>query len=42
MEQPQIDMLAYMGIKHKPKTLKAMTSLMRSGFDGLLGDFAEA
>jgi len=35
-------MLTYQDIKHKPKTLKAMTSLERSEFDELLGDFATA
>ena len=35
-------MLAYEDIKHKPKTLMAMTSLSRSEFDELLGDFAKA
>lgn len=35
-------MLAYEDIKHKPKTLMAMTSLSRSEFDELLGNFATA
>lgn len=35
-------MLAYEDVKHKPKTLMAMTSLSRSEFDELLGDFAKA
>ena len=35
-------MLSYEDIKHKPKTLMAMTSLSRSEFDALLGDFAKA
>jgi hypothetical protein len=35
-------MLSYEDIQHKPKTLMAMTSLSRSEFDRLLGDFAKA
>jgi hypothetical protein len=35
-------MLAYEDIKHKPKTLLAMTSLSRSEFDELLGEFVKA
>lgn len=35
-------MLSYEDIKHKPKTLMAMTSLSRSEFDGLLDAFAKA
>ena len=35
-------MFSYEDIKHKPKTLMAMTSLNRSEFDGLLGVFAKA
>ena len=35
-------MLSYEDLKQKPKVLKAMTSLNRSGFDELLGAFAAA
>jgi hypothetical protein len=35
-------MLSYEDIKHKPKTMMAMTSLSRSEFDRLLGDFTKA
>ena len=35
-------MLSYEDIKHKPKTMMAMTSLSRSEFDELLVDFAKA
>jgi hypothetical protein len=38
----QTGMFSYEDIKHKPKTLMAMTSLNRSEFDGLLGVFAKA
>ena len=35
-------MLSYEELKHKPKTLRAMTSLRRSEFEALLADFTAA
>jgi len=35
-------MLGYEELKHKPKTLRAMTSLRPSEFDALLVDFTAA